>query len=252
MKKARAGADVASHKGSWRIGTVAGALLLLIGIAYGQETLPPSQQTWVDYDPTWQLKERWIFDNQITLRHAWTAPTFWEFRSRSQITYSPRKWLDLTGAIGLIVADQITAVDTFEVRPVVGVRFKHTIWRGIELSNFGRLEFRFQFDMDNHVLMSDRRYRNRSGAMIPINKTSLSAVGGYYGIIDAEWFWNSNKQIEERFNSRRRYRAGIGWKMSQTWNFQFLFVLQKSRDTIGESFKTTDDIYRIRFIHTIK
>jgi hypothetical protein len=252
MKTAWTCVNVASTKESWRFGAIAFTLLLLTVTAGGQQSTPTTQQTWVDYNPTWRLEERLVFDNQITLRHAWTSPTFWEFRSRPQFTYTPRKWLDLTGAAQLIVADQNTAVDTVEIRPTIGVRFKHTFWRGIELNNFGRLEFRLQYDLDNRMWKSDRRYRNRTQAQIPINKTNLSAVGGYYAIIDAEWFWNANNRIEERFNDRRRYRAGVGWKMSQAWNFQFLLMYQKSRNTSGGPFTNRDYIYRFRFIHTLK
>jgi hypothetical protein len=256
MTKARASACATCRRESLRVLAAAIALMFLVVSSAGQSQSSTQQvpviQLWVDYDPTWRIKDKLVFDIIISPRAAVDPDTFWEFLVRPQFTYNLARWIDLTGGVFFAVTNQATAVDTIEPRPYVGVMVKHTIWRGIQLSNYARVEFRFQFDEDDRLWVTDQRFRNRVEALIPINKKNLSEVGVYYALADAEWFWNNNQQLQERFQSQRRYRLGVGWKQSRAWNFQMIYTLQRARNTINEPFSTMDDIIRFRFIHTLK
>lgn len=252
MRKAKASASVASHQGRWRVCAAAIALLLLAGPAYGQGEQPTNKQIWIDYNPTWPLNKRLIFDLQISQRIALTDPRFWQLNTRSTLTFKPRKWVDLTCGLWLIYTDQTTSLDTFETRPYVGLRLNWTTWRGIKLNNYFRVELRIQFELGADNTQISNQFRDRIQALIPINKRDLSENGVWYAIADVEWFWNSNQELQERFQSRRRYRLGVGWKKSDAWSFQFIYTLQQARDTIGAPFSTTDHIFRFRSIQTFK
>jgi hypothetical protein len=245
MRKAEAKAPVASRKGRWRACAAAIVLWLLTGPVYGQE-----RQTTIT--PTWPLNERLTFDLQISPRIAVTEPRFWELDTRANLEFSPKKWIDLTGGLRLIYADQTTSFDTFEIRPYAGLRLNWTTWRGVKLSNYTRVEFRIRFRLGADDTQTSDRLRDRIQVLIPINKRNLSENGVWYAIADAEWFWNSNQEVQERFQSRRRYRLGVGWKKSAAWSSQFIYTLQRARDTVGEPFSTTDNIFRFRFIQTFK
>jgi hypothetical protein len=252
MRKAEANASVASQKWRWRACATAIVLLSLVGPVYGQEPQATITQLWFDYNPTWPLNERLIFDLQISSRIALTEPRFWELDTRYNLEFSPKKWVDLTGGLRLIYADQSASSDTFEVRPHVGLRLNWTTWRGVKLSNYSRVEFRIRFEPGSADAQTSDRLRDRVQALIPINKQDLSENGVWYAIADAEWFWISDQESQERFHSQRRYRVGVGWKKSAAWSFQFIYTLQRARDTAGEPFSTTDNIFRFRFIQTFK
>src|SRR5262249_4398394 len=137
-------------------------------------------------------------------------------------------------------------------RPYTGVRLKWDTGRhGIRLISFTRFEGRFQTNLTTDETKIDRRLRSRIQALIPINTMSLSGDRTWYAIADAESFWTARGDgMPERFQSKQRYRAGIGWRKNSKWSFQFIYTLQKSRDKTGVPFSTTDDIFRFRFIHT--
>ncbi len=223
-------------------------------MAFGQSEPPRSSQFRFDYDPTWQLSRRWVFDTEFTAHFADAAPSWWEASATPNLEFSPRRWIDLTGGVALTYTNQTDSFDSFETRPYVGLRLKwDTNWRGIRLINYSRFEGRIQRNLETGETKIDRRTRSRIQAFIPINKRSLSEDQTWYAITDAEWFWTADdEQVQERFKSKERYRVGIAWRRNATWTFQFIYTLQRSRNNIDDPFSTTDDIFRFRFIHTLR
>ena len=143
---------------------------------------------------------------------------------------------------------------SFETRPYIGARYKwNTPWRGIRVIDYARWEFRFQHNLDTDETQTSRRFRNRLQFLIPMTTRSLSEDDTVYLILDAETFRTAGKDdVQERFKSRERYRAGVAWRKNAAWTLQFIYALQKSRNTIGEPFSETDHILRWRVIHTIR
>lgn len=231
------------------------ALLLLAVSVSAQSTAPNSTQFWFEYDPTFQLSRNWAFDTEVAFHFARDIPEPWrELSVTPNIEYTIRKWIDVTGGVALTRTRQTDSFGSLEAKPYLGVRFKwNTPWRGIRLVNFAQWEFRFQHNLDTDETQSSRRFRNRIQLLIPINTRSLSEDRTFYLIIDGEAFATPGQDnVEERFKSRERYRVGIGWRRDSTWMYQFLYGVQKSRNTIGAPFSQRDDIFQFRLIHTIK
>jgi hypothetical protein len=250
----------ASHCGCAALGLLARllcipALLLLTSNAQAQSSDTTTQQFWFDYNPTFQLTKNWAFDAEAAFHIAPNVAEPWrEFSFTPNIEYSHRKWIDFTGGLALTRTHQTDSFGSFETKPYVGVRLKWTTrWRGIRIINYARWEFRFQKDLDTDETSSDRRFRNRVQMLIPLNTRSLSEDNTFYLILDGEAFRTAGKDdVEERFKSRERYRAGLAWRRDSAWTFQFIYALQKSRNNIGVPFLEEDHILRFRFIHTIK
>src|SRR5262249_8163343 len=102
-------------------------LLLITGSVSAQSTTD-SQQFWFDYDPTFKLTNKWSLDAETAFH---TAPTidqpWYEFTFIPNVEYSLRRWIDLTGGLGLSRTHQTDSFGSFEVKPYVGVRFNwHT------------------------------------------------------------------------------------------------------------------------------
>jgi len=224
----------------------------MAGVAQGQnETLPRNSQFWFDYDPTWGLGKRLTLDVDAAMRFINSDPPFWQIRLYPTLEFNLLTWMDLTGGVWFVYTNRFENSDLFETRPFVGVRFKKDIWRGIRLSNYVRQEFRIRRDLETGDTLSARRLRIRLQAMIPINHQSLSGDNTWYAFADAEWFRQVNPNVNDGFNSRRRYRAGIAWRRNSTWTYQFFYGFQRSRTTIGEPF-ANEDIFSFSLIHKIK
>src|SRR5215468_3109171 len=193
------------------------ASLLMAGVAQGQnETLPRNSQFWFDYDPTWCLGNRSTLDVDAYMRFITPDPPIWQLRLYPTLEFRPMKWMDLTGGVWFIYINRFEKSDLFETRPFVGIRLKKDVWRGVRLSNYVRQEFRIRRDLETGDTLSARRLRIRLQAMIPINHQSLSEDNTWYAFADAEGFRQKAPKVNDGFNSRRRYRAGIAWRRNST------------------------------------
>lgn len=227
------------------------ALLLVAGAARGQNEPPQTTQFWFDYDPTWPLSKRWTLDVDTAARIISSDNPLWQIRLYPTLQFDPWKWMDLTGGVWLIYSRQSSTFDRFETRPNLGVRLKKDIWRGIRLSQYSRIEFRIQRNLDTGETTSARRLRNRAQVMIPVNHRSLSQDNTWYAFFDVEFFRQKNPDVNDGFNSRQRYRAGIGWRKDSTRTYQFFYGFQRSRTSVNEP-SSSDDIFSFSLIQTFK
>jgi Protein of unknown function (DUF2490) len=214
------------------------ASLLMAGAAQGQnEPLPRNSQFWFDYDPTWSLSKRWTLDVDAATRFINSDPALWQVRLYPTLDFSLLKWMDLSGGVWFIYTNRFENSDLLETRPWVGIKLKK--------------EFRIRSDLDTGATLTARRLRNRLQVMIPINRKSLSEDNTWYAFADAEWFRQVNPEVNDGFNSQRRYRAGIAWRRNSTWTYQFFYGFQRSRSSINAPF-FKDDIFSFSLIHKIK
>jgi hypothetical protein len=226
--------------------------LLMAGAAQGQnETLSRNSQFWLDYDPTWSLSKRWTLDVDAATRFINSDPALRQVRLYPTLEFSLLKWMDLSGGVWFIYTNRFENADLLETRPWVGIKLKKDIWRGMRLSNYLRQEFRIRRDLDTGATLTARRLRNRLQVMIPINRKSLSEDNTWYAFADAEWFRQVNPEVNDGFNSQRRYRAGIAWRRNSTWTYQFFYGYQRSRSSSDAPF-SKDDIFSFSLIHKIK
>jgi len=89
------------------------------------------------------------------------------------------------------------------------------------------------------------RFRNRLEFQVPLNREKVSDDGARYLLADWEWFIPLSDPAE-RFASRQRVRAGLGYRPHAAWQFEGLYIWGRSRDTTAESFQTTDHIVSFR------
>jgi hypothetical protein len=198
------------------------------------------------------LGKRWKLDVDNGSRLVNGDPSLWQIRFQPTLEFSPKKWIDLTGGVWLIYTNQFDMSDLFETRPTVGLRLNLDVWRGARLSNYTRAEYRIQRDLGADDTMTAWRLRNRVQTQVPINRKSLSDDNTWYAIADAEWFWQRDPEVDDGFNSRRRYRLGIAWRKNSTWTFQFFYIFQRARPSAAEPFSVTDDIINIYVIQNFK
>jgi hypothetical protein len=80
---------------------------------------------------------------------------------------------------------------------------------------------------------------------VALNKEKTTDDDARYLLADWEWFVPLGEP-EERFANRQRIRTGFGYRRSFAWRFEALYMWTRSRDTIEEGFKTTENIIDIR------
>lgn len=197
------------------------------------------------------------FANSFNLENAFTYSTVLDSPKWRSFDYAPNlEWsinahIDLQGAVTFSRTVQAESYNTFEVRPMLGARFHFTPNKRILTRLLLRLEQRNFKNLETDEWTQVWRPRARIESLIPINQSSYFMDKLWYGIVDAEWFF-AKDDVEERFANRFRLRTGIGYRMSYTWRFEFVYTLQQSRNEAEDASVTTDNIFRFRVKHYVR
>ena len=110
-----------------------------------------------------------------------------------------------------------------------------------------RVEQRNLKNLDTNDWETVYRPRARAEFLIPFNKKSYFEDKLWYGIIDGELLFATDEDVNERFANRFRLRTGIGYRLSYSSRFEFIYMLQQSRNGIEDTFESTDNVFRFRF-----
>ena len=170
------------------------------------------------------------------------------------VAWRTKDWLSLEAGLGgFYTYERDEEVeDTFELRPWQGARLRWPTFHGprrIALTHFARLEQRIVSRGDSTSF--DLRFRYRFSTSVPLNKPTVQTKALYVPF-SFEGFLNPSQQIEEAFADRLRITAGLGYVATPNWTFRLVYTAQKSRNTSGVDFETTDHIVRFSVITTVK
>ncbi len=218
-------------------------------------------QLWGNITLDWVKSDRLVyeldFEPKVLLDAPEGDPDWRNLDVTPNVEYSPKAWLDLVADTTIGSTNQTDDVDTIEVTPRLGVRFhlfsrtqrfnarERAPRRRIVMRDLVRVESRNFFYSGDTESDSTVRFRNRLELLVPLNKARFTDDGARYVIADWEWFIPIDDP-EERFASRQRIRAGLGYRRSFNWRYEVLYIWTRSRNTIDEEFATTENILNIR------
>ena len=221
-------------------------------------------QGWFNAIINWEKSERLVYELDFEpkgLLVASEGEADWRnLDITPNVEFSPNGWLDLIGETVTGYTRQTDDVNSFEVSPRVGVRF-HFLSRGVPtavrskerpparrivIRDLVRVEFRNLFYTgEGEGTDSTVRFRNRIEFLVPLNREKMSQDGARYLMADWEVYIPLN-DVEERFANKQRIRAGMGYRRSAAWRFEALYMWTKSRNTIEDGFRTSENIIDIR------
>ena len=166
-----------------------------------------------------------------------------------QITpeYSISQNFDLMGAFYFGETFQNQTISTTEIREMLGTRIHFTPNRRILTRLLIRFEQRNQQDQESKTWSHSTRSRFRAETVIPLNKPTMFAGDKlWYSVVDVEAFVVMDKDVDERFANRLRFRAGLGYRLSYGLRLELMYTLQRSKNTLDGDFFTSDNIFRFR------
>lgn len=212
-----------------------------------------NEQLWFEYMLNYPFANSWNVELAGTYSTAFTSPRWRAFDVQVTPEYALSQNVDLMGALLVSNTFQNQSLETLEIRPMVGARFHFTPNRRILTRLLVRFEQRNFQNQETGEWSESNRSRLRAEFLIPFNKpTMFSGDHLWYGLLDGEAFWVMNQDVEERFANRLRIRTGIGYRISYSFRVEFVYTLQKSRNTLEDSFSTTDHIFRVRVKHFLR
>ena len=209
-----------------------------------------SKQIWANFIISRPLSEKLYFEYDIEGARQVSGGEPWRYiYGTGLLEYYPSGWVDLTGELTTGFTRQSAQENSFEATARLGIRL-HLInqimnsqlvtkirpermsGRKVSIALLSRVEHRhFWYDGDRPS-SSDVRWRNRLEFKLALNENNLATDGVWYLIADAEWFVPlSDEEAPERFASKRRYRAGLGYRRSYQWRFEVLAMRDDIRET---------------------
>jgi hypothetical protein len=208
-----------------------------------------SNQLWTDFTANKSLPNKFSFDCDLSYRTILNNSNKWHsFNIIPKIEKSLGNHWDLLFYVGSINTLQQTGDNTWEIRPALGVRFRFTPIRKLQVRLLARLEFRNQYTFETNSWTNDLRSRFRIEETYFINGTSYAANHLWYILSDAELFLTLDKELQERFSNQILIRLGLGYKLNSNWRFESIYTYQYAKNTIdGEFSNENEGIIRLRF-----
>lgn len=223
------------------------SILLLVGgvNAHGQVN-----QVWADYVLNVPFANSYVFDTEFSYRTLVTKQDKWRsFSISPDLEKSVTNNIDVMFTLGTEFTQQETGYNTIELKPVLGMRYHFTPNNRIMVRGLIRAEFRNLYYREGSTWEHSNRLRFRVESIIPINRKSYFENQLWYGLLDAELFWVTDQQLDERFANQFRFRGGLGYRLSYGWRFEFLYTDQFTRNNLAGDFEETSNIFRLRIKH---
>jgi Protein of unknown function (DUF2490) len=226
--------------------------LILLLCLIGTVARSQSNQIWTDYTFNAPFANSYLFTTQLSYRTQIGSNDKWR-----ELEINPTiervlhfRWDVLASFLGSATHQQ-DAYNTNELRAAIGIRYHITPHTPVQLRALIRLEDRNLYHQESGTWASSTRSRFRIESLIPINQKSMFEDQLWYGILDAEVFWVMDQQLGERYSNQMRYRAGVGYRHSHTWRFEFVYTDQFSRNNLESNFQEVANIFRFRVKHFI-
>ena len=232
------------------------ALVLGVAPATGQETNKIDTQIRVKYQYQQLVKERIRAFGMVRYDELLGSDAVlgkWnQLATSGGVSYDLSPRVRLEGALSLYYNWRPLVEDLFEVRlwQAVTLDWPDSLgkWRRFFFSHRLMLEERFSRTTDWEFAA---RLRYRLATTYPINRYSLEP-GAFYAPLSVELFATPGEDTQELFSEQARVTAGLGYVLNKTWSVELRYTRQRSRDTITDDVRTTDNIIELRFRTSIR
>jgi hypothetical protein len=208
-------------------------------------------QLWTDYLFGYPFKKVNLLETEFGYRTLLSSsngiPAWHSFNITSTYKRSESRHVDILTALTFSYTVQNDTTNSFEIRPMVGVRLYFTPDSRLQTRLTIRYEHRFFKNEGEEGWRSATRLRIRPELIFPVNKPSFFVDKMLYVLTDIEFYISLDQQVHEAFSSRIRNRIGIGYRFNYNFRVEGIYTLQRSRNEIGKGFNTWDNIFRIRF-----
>ena len=217
-----------------------------------------SGQIWANFTLDHPKGERLVFEVDLEPKAQFSGDDTWRGVDLTPaVEYYPNRWMDLVGETAIARTRQSNDVSSFEVTPRVGVRLHllsqlRTMRPGprplgrVSVANLSRVEWRNFWYSDDTPSSHETRLRNRLELKVGLNHKELSLDKTIYLIADVEIFVPLSDDVPERFATKRRTRAGLGYRRDPKWRFEVLYIRDGTRATGEGSFATAANIVDFR------
>ena len=230
-----------------RLGVVLALLAAPARTVVAQDSTTVTENLWLDFIVNWGFSSDFRFwaDNYYrTLVSG--APTQRMVGTRPELSYAALGWLQVMGGANIRYTDDTGGLNSWELRPYVGVQLVGDRFRRITFRNYTRLEYRKILYTGSDSTAGSWRLRTRFEVEGLVAGKTFSDPGSWHLSGDVEFFVDLSDPVGERFADRARIRVGVGHVRTLKWHFDAFYILQFSRDTKTSGVTGIDNFLRLR------
>ncbi len=214
-------------------------------MSVGLHAQSSTEQVWSEYMLNYPFANSFNFENAFTYSTLVGTPKWRAYDYSATLEWSINNHIDVIGQMVVSYTNQTDNYNTLELRPVLGSRIYFSPNKRIQTRLLVRLEQRNFKNLETEEWESVIRPRARAEVIVPINKKSYYEDKLWYGITDLEVLFKTD-DVDERFANRLRWRVGAGYRLSYSIRFEFIYMLQQSKNALEDDFQTSDNIFRFR------
>jgi hypothetical protein len=150
----------------------------------------------------------------------------------------PKKWAEIWLGMFAVYNSNKAQDNSWELRPLTGLKLYVPNHVNVNLYNFTRLEYRNVHQ--SGTTTNTPRLRDRIGVEVPFTQAKAWAPKTWYGLGDVEYFYRLNEKYLERY----RIRGGVGYIVSKTWRAEFIYHAEFTGAN-GQAKAYTNNIWRL-------
>lgn len=209
-----------------------------------------SNQAWVEYMGNLAFGKAGNMEAAVTYSTDMGQPKWRTFDLQFTPEWALNKRIDVMGSLLLSNTFQTATLSTFEIREMIGTRIHFTPDKRLLVRLLVRLEQRNVEDRETNTWDHSTRSRFRLETLYPFNHPTIGGANGvWYGIADVESFVKFDKDVQERFANRLRFRTGIGYAFNNRFRAEFIYMLQASVNPLEGGVDSRENIFRFRLKH---
>ncbi len=247
----------------WHRGAVCacGVLLIACIAAPAAADDDANAQIWANVTLNWikgpQLTFGLDIEPKVLVAKPAGDPEWATLQVTPSIEYTRGHWFDVVGDLVTARTRQTDDLVTTEITPRLGFRF-HLLSnlandflkeklpkRRLVIRDLLRFEWRNLSYSNDQPDSSAFRVRDRIELEYPLNRSRVTDDGALYLLSDTEWFWTTN-DLDERYASKQRVRAGIGERRSYAWRYELVYVWDRARHAATDGFTRADSALDFR------
>jgi hypothetical protein len=237
----------ASRLGVGGVAVLGLALLAAPTRAIAQSGEPVPFDLWGNVTLDYPQGERWLFEADFEPKTLVSGgEKWWNLDVTPAVEYYPTGWIDLVGETVFGYTRQEDDLNTKELTPRIGFRLNllnnlrekgypppSGLLRRVRVATLVRFEYRNLWYSDGTDFQHGWRFRIRLETKVGINHADFSQDCSLYGIFDTEGYVPFGAGVSERFASKVRARAGLGYRLRYQTRFELLYIREWHRDAPG-------------------
>lgn len=196
-----------------------------------------SYQIWMEYKPTYSFQKNYKLAMRTSFRTNFVDPRWRTLELRLMPEKKLSKRFDIVASVGFLETIQYHNLSTFEIRPAVGLRWHFLPGRRVSSGVFTRVEFRNVLNEETGEWAYTTRPRLRVFGSMPINEKSMKSDAVLYATSFIEFFYQDDKDLQERYASRYWIRVGLGYKFNKKLQLELLYDRQDTKSTLSATYK---------------